>query len=414
MFPFGYSGYLAGAFALLSGFIQSYLVIGKLEKGAPLKKALKPIWITGLLLFPVHYIKVLFFNAYGCYEYNHLEKGAGVVSNLVSGHGLTFNWERVFDVTALHLIALSGFCIAVVMLFLFKNSGYKKIRKNLKVLVVIALGFFAVGTVAGPRIHEFVLTLYRGGKEGAVGNFFLILPLAKLFASQLSLFPLGGYAFIGVAMGMLFALDKERKNIAPLQKFSRITAAVSILAGIGFMILTAVRALQAGGDPVGALFDYRVYPIHLSFFNLGLIMFLIFGIVKKIEYAPLKTYRKMVDKTLMLRRFGMMSLTVYIMENVTRSGFSYLFHSVFGDPELPQDAFMTNAPAIILYLAVLSAFWLTVMWAWEKIEFKGSFEWMMAKVSNIFRKEDKTSKMNVQKVLYPLEEQKEREPVLTR
>ena len=58
-----------------------------------------------------------------------------------------------------------------------------------------------------------------------------------------------------------------------------------------------------------------------------------------------------------------------------------------------------NLPAVLLFIAIVNAFWYVVLRVWEKYDFKYSFEWLMILVVSkaIGRK---SSRLNVADVLY--------------
>jgi hypothetical protein len=147
----------------------------------------------------------------------------------------------------------------------------------------------------------------------------------------------------------------------------------------------------------------------LAVFNLGLILYIVEFAMRRFEYAPVVRVRRTVDRTRFIRAAGMLTLTLYVLEFPVRAAFSYAAHGLFGgSTNFPAtyaafqfDQFMINPAAILLYLAAIMTFWLLLVRVLIGLRFVGSFEWMFAKLANVFRRHDKSGKADMERILSP-------------
>ncbi|MEA2070488.1 MAG: hypothetical protein U9O98_04280, partial [Asgard group archaeon] len=195
--------------------------------------------------------------------------------------------------------------------------------------------------------------------------------------NHLSFFPVGLFVILGIIGGYLIALYKEEKISYKIIQYFGFGFGFTFL--IAFVIHIIIDVILAA-DPIPALiaiFDYQFYPRELLFFAVGSMCLLFLLFIKKLEFIPAEMKTKLKQRTKLIRDFGKVTLTLYIMEAFINGGLAVGFHAIFGDITVPYgeiDAFMTNPWAIILFVLTFSLFWVAFVYFWSKIDFKYGFE----------------------------------------
>ncbi|MCK4812580.1 MAG: hypothetical protein KAT14_01435 [Candidatus Marinimicrobia bacterium] len=381
----------AGSFVLVSGIAIAYSSYHRFTRGLSRRRVLVPVIVSSTLLLLLDPVRTLIFSR------SHLFMGEMThslfSSGIMTGQWVFPNAERLFMIGALPMIGLSGYVAAFMVWVLFSNNGANNFKRNMRILVIAGAIFSVVSVpysyALGPVIEKMLASDHP--------PIFAAYLLRLLGSAQLSFFPLGTYVFFGVAYGMLLA---ARPDIDVINKYLN-------RFGIGFFIATAVSiplTFLLTKNPIRVLGNFDIYSPSVIYFSLGCITYIFKALVKHVEYGTSLKRQRFAKKTLWIRRFGVITLTLYIIDAVPGMFVSEYFHKVFGGKALwtastGQDAFMTNAPAIILFVGLMFLFWYLVAWFWEKYNFTGSFEWFMVRFSKLFRKE-KSSRLNLKNNLY--------------
>jgi len=387
----------AGAFALITGLVNAYNIHRRLERGRGLAAVcrepavnaavLMGIWILVALLFT--HRRPALFGAEG-------EIFSLVSGSLAQGRFTPPDWETLFYKDALVMIALAGFTSALAMRLLYRNVDPKDsadLRRRAWIGLSAGAVFLAASAVLQPPLYVlFERLMGSGGAGNRIAAWFVNL----LSGPSHVLLPYGGFAVTGASLGVLLAAGTDRRGLRrPSLSFGIAYLATSAV----FLARTVSTALQNGTDPLVAVFDYAVITPGLSFFAIGSILCLFPMVVRLTDDRPAAERDRLFRKTLWLRRFGMISLSVFILENPVTAILGRIFHLVFGNPDAPTDAFMTNAFAIILYFVVTLAFWFAVVRLWEKKGFRCSFEWLSIRIGGKFRGRP-SDRLNVERILY--------------
>ena len=159
------------------------------------------------------------------------------------------------------------------------------------------------------------------------------------------------------------------------------------------LTITIFTTVTGGGSVEDALFgilDYEVYPRELLFISLGCMLLLYVLMVKKMEYISEEQKEKVAKKTLFFRRFGIVTLTLYMVEPLFNGLFATIFHLIFNGGVLydfgTPDPYMSNLPAILLFEATILTFWFVAVYFWSKTRYKFGFEYWIIRISKPFRK----------------------------
>lgn len=223
-------------------------------------------------------------------------------------------------------------------------------------------------------MHPYVEILF----ERAGSYRFLAYILRFFFGAQLSYFPLGVYGIFGMAGGLLLA---NRVSLATMKQFGLGLGLIYLGA---FVIATSITILEASNveDALFGILDYEIYPRELLFFSLGCMLLIFYVLVKRYEYIPDDLRIKRAHRTKFFRRFGVATLTLYILEPFANGIIAHVFHLIFGDTSVAfgtPDPFMTNVWAILLYVVTFELFWILFVYFWSKSGYKYGVEYWIVK-----------------------------------
>ncbi len=381
-----------GGFALLSGFVNMFNALNKMSKGYKRKDALVPIILNSIIIILLDPVRCYFLVV----PWKRLfsgNTGYSLINNLIVNSKLEFPpFEQIISPGALPMIGIAGLLCALFISIYFDKDGKSRGHSHLHIILLsIGLLVFLFGEPISHAMYTLEKDMFfRGGILRI-----LAYPLVMIGGDILSFLPSGGYAFLGMSFALIYLQDDSKSKI---KKYSRIISAVS---GLIFLIFISIMVQQSGdvSTVISKLFDYRVPTRALTFFNATIITIILSALLRHYEYDTADIYKAKARKTVWVRRWGMMTLTLYMLDPIFNSAFSQLFHMWFGDPSLKVDAFMTNVPAIFLFAATIICFWFSLIWAWEKIAFKGSLESLIVWFGGLFRK-NKSQRLNVKKNLY--------------
>ncbi|MCG3225812.1 MAG: hypothetical protein H7645_02755, partial [Candidatus Heimdallarchaeota archaeon] len=222
--------------------------------------------------------------------------------------------------------------------------------------------------------------------KGGIFVFFAFI-LGMFFGPKLAFFPMGVYAIFGIIGGILVAQRKEIKQIR------KIGYGLGLTFLGGFIVSLIIRILMAKEGALRVIYellDYYIYPRELLFLSLGIMVLLFTPIVKRIEYKPAEDRIRIAEKTRLIRKFGIVTLTLYIIEPIFNGIISTLFHSAFNGGVLfpfgMPDPYMNNAVAIFLFEISFLIFWFLLLFFWSKINYKFGFEHLIMVLTNPLRK----------------------------
>lgn len=280
-------------------------------------------------------------------------------------YGMFTGWLRMgeFHIPSLELmilaagtlgiIGISGFTVTILLALLFRNGGIEKMRRN-----KIVLGVFGTLILGISVFSPFVLTpiMYDAFDNG---NYFLALILALLIANQFPIFPILGFAIFGTILGLQLAGEEDEKRI--LRCWLRFALLIAI---IGFVLL------------ITFLFQGLFNMNFIRFIQLGFYFFVIIILLKTIDFKTEEKQEKILKRTTPILRFSRVSLTIFILE----TAIAEIFH-FFLDYLIP--GWTSNIFMILIFGVFNLALWWIILIFWEKKDFKGSIEWIGARIVQI-------------------------------
>lgn len=387
LFLIAYIGGMAGLFLMVSTVSHTLSVREQLRAGKPLNGVITKQILSGFLLLAFAFIVESTLGQHGFFgrmAYTPL------VGDMSFGESLVQNSEvilfRGFHFMTLHTIAWAVIVNSVVQWALLRNGGVYKVSRNVKVYLGLIVGVIVLSPVmwafASWVVPGYPFATYPGTDrivqyplEGVstIVDYVVLFALGPLAGQTEPLFPFLFISFIGAIVGLYLSMDRPPKYLP--HKGMKIGGAMLFIGlfGIVIMLATGLDSIDnIMGDPYGIL-RMRIW-LPLLLFTTGGQLMLLMMLIRMIEYRNIS--EKAAQKTVMIRRFAVVSLTVYTFQWMDALVLHLVSHipgvSVFNG----KDGFFW---AIFSVMAVL-VLWNVVLKLWEKVDFRGSAEWALAVV----------------------------------
>jgi hypothetical protein len=198
------------------------------------------------------------------------------------------------------------------------------------------------------------------------------------------LFPYLGTTFIGCIVGILLSQDK------PIRNFIRLGYASGII-----IIFVGSILFIFGEDSFS--FVFGIMPLYYYLFHLGMQIITLFFALRVVEFNP-KYPKKFEKYGLFIRRWGVLSLTVYFLQGADIISREILYR-ITGIPFNVSN--QVNSGLGLLMVAIVMIFWEIFIRLWEKFKFKYSLDWFLLKLNSFFGKEfNKDDPLSVKGILY--------------
>ena len=163
-----------------------------------------------------------------------------------------------------------------------------------------------------------------------------------------------------------------------------------VFGGI-FVIIGALLWIPLG---VPVLNEPKYSP-NLYILDIGLLFFLITLFTMLFYYRDQKTRINIAEKTVFVRRYSMVTMTIFVFESSISTGIAQIFNLIFS-PLVPSGIVTNEIFGFIVYLPLVFFLWHFILKAWEKVNFKGSIEWIANEIVGRLRGR-KSDKLNVAK-----------------
>jgi hypothetical protein len=256
--------------------------------------------------------------------------------------------------------------VPLVLAVLFTGNGISKMRRNYWILGISATVLILATPVIRDNLVGYVVDWI------ANGNYLPAIVLGAFVYDLFPIFPYLGYGLYGAIIGL--ALTKER-NHTRLKRFL-------LVLGIFWMAVGWIGNIQYGGpDPT----LYRDFT-HQAIFNktflqvsqLGLFMIFVFLGLIIFDMLPVERREKRQKRFEILRKFSLVSLTIYLVEGFVWSVFIVLLDQV------PGMGGWKNSMGVVALSGLFHLLvWTLIVHLWDKVGYKGSIEWLVLKFIEI-------------------------------
>lgn len=382
-------GHWRGFFLIISGVVHIHAMTTAIRKGADRKR----VWLSqvtfGVALWGFGMFREVFLNEWSMPR--SMLKGATFLEALGE------QWAWIYLMEAIEAVAWAIIITSTVFFFLTANNGIEKTKRN--AIIFGALALFAV--FFAPVLNQMVTAHYgvnvaRKGPEDldflhGIGYVFWFFK-APFIGYCSPLFPMLGYSFTGVVVGLLLT----GRNVP------RTLPRNVSLAAVGLIVFGALWLWLVTGLPedLGKLITFQFHPTWFVFVATGMQLLMITGMLRLIEFNPRVNVQTALRWTKPGRRWGVTALTVYsflCVEYLVRAGMGLVF---------PQFDWMADNTLpfgwTVFLIAVVLLVWDVTLRLWEQVNFKYSFEWLLtwlAKRNKPFKRFDRGDLMNVQGIL---------------
>jgi hypothetical protein len=358
--PFIILGSWASVFSLISGASLAYSSIRQItQTEIDLRKRLQNSLIRGLILLGFHFIYVYFFinPLLNIFDEPQLSLFIGSIRNQ--------QWTIpsptiLFVASALSMLAFTDIFVSVTLYFLYRKKGGEKTKRNIIVLLCLGSIFVLIAPVLQHYLTPIMLESYQKG------HYFITFILVWLVGRYHCIFPYVGFGFFGAVLGLELALNFNFKVIGGTGYGIGVT---SLIISIISMIIQGLPSLTV-----------PIHPFSYYMLNLGLEFCLFTFVMSRFEFHPNR--KQYARWSISLRRWGLVSLTAFLLEGIIANLLILLLRAIFGD-------IMSNPAFIIFVFApILVILWVQALKWWQLHDFKYSIEWWIAKASHRHQKEN--------------------------
>lgn len=309
-----------------------------------------------LFIFSIFHVSLLHYGLH----WNGTIQRTVITGSLEVGHFIWTDVQVLFQTDAIALIAMNGLISVAALSLLWRNKGYLKVKRNLIILVISGILWF----VASKFLHQWFDGLFFEALNQK--QYLTVLLLKFIIGPPNSTFPSAAYGFFGLIFGITFAQGWKKR-------FFRI---IGWLVGPLIMLGAGLYMLLFGSNFSPDLLGSFV-PFEIEVFDVGYILLVQAIFIETWEFRKPKNPKKMIKRTKVLSRFGVITLTMYVFESIicvlTLKWYMPLWEII---PPFPADRFIQ----MYLFVGIQVAFWWILSKYWEKINYKFSLEWMLIKM----------------------------------
>ena len=377
--------------------LNGYNITRSLRKGVSREKMLAKQLFAGFAIYVIGLLSEGFFQYHGVFG-----------KSLLTRTWRIDKFSHILHTEAINSIGISIMILGIIFYFLSFRDGANKPLRNTIILAIIGIAVVVLSPlmydVASRAIGSYIDL--GGGQLGysyydvqydfnSVGEFFNRLGWAILVGKEQPLFPFLAVVCIGAILGNYLAQEKPKRKIT----------GIGMIAG-GVLIILGAVLLLLEEDIMGAIVGISdtVHPIFFFCILTGLQLLVICGWLRAFEFNPKRDMVKYTKRTRFFRRWGLVSLTLYILQYFIEYLCEWLGELATGIPFLTRWG-VDNFLYVITMMVLVVAVWDLVFRIWEKLKFVGTFEWQLTSLSAVVlnprgEKSKKAQRMNIRQTLY--------------
>jgi uncharacterized membrane protein len=341
----------AGMFGIISGTSNTISSFSSLKSGKlkDPKQMLYSALFSGAMIVFMNYVYLLIFCPGWIIEG---EIVGGYLPLLIREGTFYPSSQNGVFATALIMIGWSIILSGIVLYFLMRKEGSKKTNRNYIILFALGTFFILIYPIIASTFSSFM------AQPLTIDNYLPRLVVSWLVGAMDPIFPYFGFALYGMIFGMAIADGVKKRRI------------LSYGYGLGLAYtLIAIVWINFGGAFYFPSFAVPPLPTILSMLGPMLLLFTL--ILHLADYRSEEKTIRMVKRSRNLRRFSVVSLTMFLLEGSMAQILRHLVMLVY--PGLDADYLFLFFIFGTLNLLV----WMVILKLWEKHEFKYSFEWLL-------------------------------------
>lgn len=345
---------MAGVFYVIMGAVNAYMIHHRIKnKRNNLRQMVLSGVIMGIFLIFSHYMFRAFFSA-----------DSGIFYFLArDGEFLAPSAKWLIGTSTLAMLGWTSIIVPIVIALLFRNDGIRKVRRNYWILGITGSLILAVTPFLRNELAPVVVDLI------SEGSYLRAIALGAFVYDLFPIFPYIGYGLYGAMIGIALARGEHHKRIKLFL----------LLSGIGWMLLGFIVNAQYGGPDPSLYREFSTQAVFnktfLQFSQLGMFMIFVLIGLSIFDMISHERGRRRQGRFSLLRKFSLVSLTIYLVEGFIMG----MMYGIFNF--MPFMSGWNNSLGIVALAALFHLLlWTLAVVLWEKVEFKGSIEWLIIKL----------------------------------
>lgn len=322
-------------------------------KDPKLRRIVKKNLINYTVLLGASLVHVFLFH-YGLNWNDRIQRT--LLTGILETGGLSLDFEVFFQTDAIGLIAFSGLFNVGLLILLLRKDGYYKPVRNLCIL----LGIICTWFILSPLLHSALDNVFWASLNNK--QYGLTFLLKFIVGPPMSIFPNFAYGFTGLIIGMGFAQEMKHTFFRKLA----IYLSVIFIGAAGLLIL--INGFTLSPESFGLFLPIEIQALDFAVVQIMLLIFIVVIAFSKKSKPHIK------QKTRFWKRFGRITMTVYIFESVL-----CIINMIWFVPlwqMLPQTPFILHLE-LFVFMGMQLALWYIIILLWEKKNFRYSVEWFM-------------------------------------
>jgi hypothetical protein len=344
----------SGLFALISAIAHTSTQLSRLKNGFLSKRSLFYYFFSaGFFIIILHYFYFLLLGPV-VLDFENNNHNYSLLSGFLHNGFFDFNLaDRFFYNSSLSMIGWDLVIIGVILYLLIKIFG-ENLSKMAKAIGLIGTFVILLSIV---RIPLFTLVDQVRQNHGLLYSVSFDLLINK----NDPLLPYMGFGLFGAMIGLLVSYETRVRKIF---KYLGTIASAWIIAGLVSYRFFPDTMLERSID--GLWFS-------IMLIQLGLFIWFVLGMMYFFDYRNEEKKDKYAKKLHWLRQFGLVSLTIFMLETPLSEITARMWSGILPGWDL-------NINKVMLFGLFNVFVWLLIIRFWRKNNFRYSFEWLTVKV----------------------------------
>jgi hypothetical protein len=376
-------GSWAGYFVLISGIVTTMSTVKSVLGGKEVGGLVIRQLTAGVGILLAGYIT----EAFGYYGYF----GTSIREAQLLSIG-PFLWRRMFIMEALQIIGYTYIINAIVIFFLSRRGGVNKFARNIIIYALLTLLVFALTPVVWNWVDNMAwdpkeLTGYHATWPSEILQYENASPmtyfLTVLAGDLYPIFPFLTTTFIGAMIGLILAMPSPPKRYPHY-----------IAAGNALILVAALAIMFFGSLEITFERPSMGYYLLLLWTQVTAVNILLWVV----EYRG--NSQKFGDHWLVtyFRRWGLIPMTIFALQ-IWSLAPRILFNFAVPGYNLVSERLPYSMELVVLIFAIITVlFYDLLIWLWGKVNYAGSFEWIILRISSRGRR-SKMQRLNFDKML---------------
>lgn len=339
---------MGGIFSLISGIVTSYSTHNRLTTR---RNTIKQIMIGSIISFLwlefLHFFYGFVFAPFGFGP----ETSYGFFIALLRGVPVSIpSKEALLYAGPLPIIGISGLVVPILIYIVIRKKGVEHIRRNKLILGIIATTILILSIFLPPLLEPIMYDALDSY------NYPLAIGLGYLIHRDFPIFPILSFAIYGSILGLSLVRGEDKRDII---KQWLIFASIIITFGVILLCIFLSNSLVAWN--------------FIRFIQLGVYFLIIIVLLYAIDFKPEEKQDKILKNSTIIMWFGRTSLTILVLEVPLAEIFRLILSLIY-------PGWVNDFIACVLFGLFNLIIWGIILFFWKNKHFKGSLEWIGARL----------------------------------